>query len=215
MYLPPLQPVTSKDVYISGDVTIHPSAALAPGVILQAAPNSKIVIEAEVSIGMGTVINAYQGEVVIANGATLGAGSLVIGTSKIGSNACIGTATTIFNSSVDAMAVIAPGSLIGDVSRQYNINENPNNKPQTPETEKTSSPEKVAEQNGSQAKVQTVLDSEATETAEAELEKEKNSSEVKKNPSSVVGQVYINQLLLTLFPNYQSLNPNSSVNKLE
>lgn len=215
MYLPPLQPVTSKDVYISGDVTIHPSAAVARGVILQAAPNSKIVIGAEVSIGMGTVINACQGSIDIANGATLGAGVLIVGASAIGSNACIGTATTIFNSSVDAMAVIAPGSLIGDISRQYTIEENQNNHHQTPETEKTSSPEKVAEQNGSQPKSKTILDSEVTETAEAELEKEKNSSEVEKNPSSVVGQVYINQLLLTLFPNYQSSNPNSSANKLE
>ena len=66
MYLQPLQPVSNKDVYISGDVTIDPSAALAPGVILQAAPNSRIIIGAEVSIGMGTVINAHQGEIAIA-----------------------------------------------------------------------------------------------------------------------------------------------------
>ena len=234
MYLPPLQPVSNKDVYISGDVTVHPSAALAPGVILQAAPNSRIVIGAEVSIGMGTIINACQGEIAIANGATLGAGVLIVGASAIGSNACIGTATTIFNSSVDSMAVITPGSLIGDISRQYNIQETRNNNHQSSETNKVSPQAKIAEQNGwqqesksdselnsetaevsSTAKKSPVVDSEVTDTPELEFEVEKNDSEVEKNPNSVVGQVYINQLLLTLFPHYRSSNPDSQQDKLE
>ncbi|MDJ0687081.1 MAG: hypothetical protein QNJ41_01085 [Xenococcaceae cyanobacterium MO_188.B32] len=234
MYLPPLQPVINKDVYINGDVTIHPSAAIAPGVILQAAPNSRITIGAEVSIGMGTVINACQGEIAIADGATLGAGVLIVGAGAIGSNACIGTATTIFNSSVDAMVVITPGSLIGDISRPYNIQETPNNNFQSSAPQKVSSTAKVSEQNGSQPESKsddelnsettevnsttpksTVLDSEVTDTTEVELEPEKNGSEVEKKPNSVVGQVYINQLLLTLFPHSRSSNPNSPQDKLE
>ena len=238
MYLPPLQPVSNKDVYTNGDVTIHPSAAIAPGVILQAAPNSRITIGAEVSIGMGTVINACKGEIIIADGATLGAGVLIVGASEIGSNACIGTATTIFNSSVDAMVVITPGSLIGDISRPYNIQETPqetpNNNSQSSAPKKVSPTAKVSEQNGSQLESKsddeltsettevnsttpksTVLDSEVTDTTEVELEPEKNGSEVDKNPNAVVGQVYINQLLLTLFPHYRSSNPNSPQDKLE
>ncbi len=234
MYLQPLQPVSNKDVYISGDVTIDPSAALAPGVILQAAPNSRIIIGAEVSIGMGTVINAHQGEIAIASGATLGAGVLIVGASEIGSNACIGTATTIFNNSVDSMAVIAPGSLIGDSSRQHNIQENQNNNHRSSDTEIPSSTAKVTEKNGfqpesksepelnaetaeiSNAKEETYeLDSEVTDTAEVELEEEKNNSQNGKNPNPVVGQVYINQLLLTLFPHYQSANSNSQQDTLE
>ena len=52
IYLPPPQPVLNTDIRISGDVDIHPTASLAPGVILQAAPNCRIVIRADVCIGM-------------------------------------------------------------------------------------------------------------------------------------------------------------------
>ena len=52
-YLPPPQPISNKDIRISGDVDIHPTASLASGVILQAAPNSKIIVGADVCIGMG------------------------------------------------------------------------------------------------------------------------------------------------------------------
>lgn len=228
MYLPPLQPVSNKDVYINGDVTIHPSATLAPGVILQAAPNSRIVIGADVSLGMGTVINASQGEIVIASGATLGAGVLIVGTSVIGSNSCVGTATTIFNSSVDSMAVIAPGSLIGDSSRAENLSETHNNHHQA--SKSPSSPEKVAQQNGFNAQVKSELKPEATkvsspkaesvsvepevtETHKVEVPEEKNSDKSDKDPNLVVGKVYINQLLLTLFPHYQSLERKSPPDK--
>ena len=234
MYLPPLQPVSSKDVYISGDVTIHPSAVLAPGVVLQATPNSRIIIGAEVSIGMGTIINAYQGSVEIGNGATLGAGVLIVGDSTIGSNACIGTTTTIFNASIDSMTVIAPGSLIGDTSRQHRIEETQNNHHQSSETQTLSSQAKVDEHNGfsQNAKPDTQINfetaevnpknqestdnnSEVSDTTEVDFESSKDSSEVEQKPNSVVGQVYINQLLLTLFPHYQYSNPNSQQNELE
>jgi carbon dioxide concentrating mechanism protein CcmN len=76
MYLPPLQPVSNSKIRISGDVKIHPSAVLAPGVILQAAPNSSIVIGAEVCIGMGAILNAYQGCIEIESGAILGSGAV-------------------------------------------------------------------------------------------------------------------------------------------
>jgi carbon dioxide concentrating mechanism protein CcmN len=117
MYLPPLQPVANSDIRICGDVEIHPTASIAPGVILQAAPNSRIIIGIDACIGMGVIISAYGGVVEIANGVTLGSGVLIVGQSQVGSNACVGTATTIFNASVDAMAVVTPGSIIGDSSR--------------------------------------------------------------------------------------------------
>lgn len=118
MYLPPLQPVSNSDIRVCGDVIIHPTASIAPGVILQAAPNSSIVIEAEVCIGMGAIINAYQGLIKIESGAILGSGVLIIGAGKIGTNACIGSATTIFNASVSPLTVIVPGSIVGDTSRK-------------------------------------------------------------------------------------------------
>ena len=117
MYLPPLQPINNTEIRICGDVDIHPSASIAPGAILQASADSRIVIGADACIGMGTIISAYNGEIEIASGVTLGSGVLIVGSGKVGSNACIGTATTIFNCSVKAMEVVEPGSILGDRSR--------------------------------------------------------------------------------------------------
>ncbi|MDH6066844.1 transferase [Chrysosporum ovalisporum APH033B] len=118
MSVPPLHLSNNFDPYISGEVTVHPSAVLAPGVILQAAVNSKIIIGPGVCIGMGSIIQVSEGILEIEAGANLGAGFLMIGKGKIGANACIGSATTVFNCSVEAGAVIAPGSILGDTSRQ-------------------------------------------------------------------------------------------------
>lgn len=46
MQLPPLQPFVNLEPFVSGDVKIDPSAAIAPGVILQAASNCQIIIGA-------------------------------------------------------------------------------------------------------------------------------------------------------------------------
>jgi carbon dioxide concentrating mechanism protein CcmN len=119
MSVPPLRLGSSFESYISGEVIIHKSAVIAPGVILQAAPNSKIIVGAGVCIGMGSIIQVDQGTLEIEAGASLGAGFLMIGEGKIGSNACIGAATTVFRSSVPSAQVIQPGSILGycDASR--------------------------------------------------------------------------------------------------
>ena len=106
------------DTHIYGDVIIHPSAVLAPGIILQAATNSRIVIGAGVCLGMGSILQVSEGILEIEAGANLGAGFLMVGQGKIGANACIGAATTVFNYSVVPGQVIAPGSILGDTSRQ-------------------------------------------------------------------------------------------------
>ena len=106
------------DAHIHGDVIIHPSAVIAPGVILQAATNSKIVIGAGVCLGMGSILQVSEGILEIEAGANLGAGFLMVGEGKIGANACIGAATTVFNCSVAPGQVIPSGSILGDNSRQ-------------------------------------------------------------------------------------------------
>jgi carbon dioxide concentrating mechanism protein CcmN len=238
MYLPPLQPVSNSNIRISGDVKIHPSAVLAPGVILQAAPESSIVIGAEVCIGMGTILNAYQGCIEIETGAILGAGVLVIGAGKIGTNACVGTATTIFNASVPSMAAIAPGSLVGDTSRQVKnmvdravggsyqeLRDGSKVGKASPPSGATISNEgkEISEQattnNGFQAETnqttervgETPVESSASngenaENAPVDLELETNSSKAQSSKKPIVGQVYINELMLTLFPHNQYLN---------
>ncbi len=238
MYLPPLQPVSNSNIRISGDVKIHPSAVLAPGVILQAAPNSSIVIGAEVCLGMGTILNAYQGCIEIESGAILGSGVLVIGAGKIGTNACVGTATTIFNTSVPSMAAIAPGSLLGDTSRQVkkmvdravgassqDLRNGSKVGKASPLSESSiaSEEEEIFEQattnNGFKAETNqttssvdtTSVDSSESTSDEADnapvdLELETNSSKAQSTKKPVVGQVYINELMLTLFPHNQYLN---------
>ena len=98
---------------MSGDVVIDPSAVIGAGVILQAAPHCQIKIGAGVCIGMGAILNASQGNVEIEAGVVLGAGVMIIGAGTIGENACVGASTTILETTVAPMQVIAPGSLLG------------------------------------------------------------------------------------------------------
>ncbi|MDZ8104440.1 MAG: transferase [Nostoc sp. DedQUE12a] len=135
MSVPPLRLSNNFDSYISGEVTVHPSAVLAPGVILQAAANSKIIIGPGVCIGMGSILQVHEGTLEVEAGANLGAGFLMVGKGKIGANACIGSATTVFNTSVEPGQVIPPGSILGDTSRQINqtnqLSSSPDNPPAT------------------------------------------------------------------------------------
>ncbi|TVU54285.1 MAG: carbon dioxide concentrating mechanism protein, partial [Arthrospira sp. PLM2.Bin9] len=107
--------------YVSGDVTIDPSVAIAPGVVITAAPDSQIAIAPGVCIGMGTIIHADQGILEIDKGVCIGNTVLIVGAGKIGSLACIGSESTLINSDIPSQHVVASGSLIGDQSRQVNF----------------------------------------------------------------------------------------------
>ena len=117
MAVPPLHLGSNFDSYISGEVIVHPSAVLAPGVILQAGPDGKIIIGLGVCVGMGTILQVDQGTLEIEAGVNLGAGFLMVGAGKIGKNACIGSATTVFHCSVEQGKIVVPGSILGDKSR--------------------------------------------------------------------------------------------------
>ena len=212
-YLPPPQPILNKDIRISGDVEIHPTASLAPGVILQAAPNSSIVIGADVCIGMGAIISACQGTIEIEAGAILGSGVLIIGESKIGNNCCIGTSTTIFRENVAAMAVIEPGSIVGDASRQVKIKQEPaNNDPNGKASSKSARNDlngSSASKNGRAAESpSTVAGFSQNSTSTSHVETP--TTPVPKSKVPVVGQVYLNELLITLFPHRKNLDSNSN-----
>jgi carbon dioxide concentrating mechanism protein CcmN len=118
MSVPMLRLSDNFDTCISGEVNIHKSAVIAPGVILQASANSKIIIGPGVCIGMGSILQVNEGILEIEAGANLGAGFLMVGQGKIGANACIGAATTVFNCSVAPEQVVPAGSILGDRSRQ-------------------------------------------------------------------------------------------------
>ena len=109
---------TLSHYHFSGDVSIHESATIAPGVILQADPESRIIIGADVCIGSGSILHAHEGTLNIAQGVTIGTKVLLIGSLKIGENACIGSASTLFNCSLVEGQVLPPGSLLGNCGRQ-------------------------------------------------------------------------------------------------
>ncbi|PSO47682.1 MAG: transferase [Cyanobacteria bacterium SW_9_44_58] len=108
-------------VYVNGDVSIEETAAIAPGVILQACGEGRIIIKAGACLGMGTVLTANQGTIEIGEGAILGAGVLIVGYGKISDRVCIGSASTIIETSVENTQLISPGSLLGDSSRQETL----------------------------------------------------------------------------------------------
>ena len=213
MYLPPPQPILNKDIRVSGDVEIHPTASLAPGVILQAAPNGRIVIGADVCIGMGAIINACESTIEIGDGAILGSGVLIVGKCKIGNNSCIGTSTTIFQGNVAAMATIKPGSIVGDTSRQVKLdNSDRGGSPTASRTETKSAKSHFNGKSASKSRTENAPQPDVTQnghrdgdSAEIPLETTVESS-VQNSKNPVVGQLYINELLVTLFPHKKTSN---------
>jgi carbon dioxide concentrating mechanism protein CcmN len=197
MYLPPLHPQPHRDIYVSGDVTIHPSAAIAPGVLIQAEVDSRVVIGAGVCIGMGAVIHAYAGRLEVQSGAVLGAGVLLMGVSQVGAGASIGASSTILDSTIAAQTIVPPGSLVGDRSRQGGISEA---EEPTVDAQPSGEAEQRAEGNGSESDPETspVVES---ETTPAETAASQNGSNLAcKMVTHVYGQAYVNELLSTLLP---------------
>ena len=232
MYFPPPQPILNKDIRVSGDVEIHPTASLAPGVILQAAPNGRIVIGADVCIGMGAIINACEEIIEIGDGAILGSGVLIVGKCKIGNNSCIGTSTTVFEGNVAAMATIKPGSIVGDTSRQVKLDNSDRvlkdtashiAEPSAHRTETKSAKSHFNGKSASKSRTENAPRPDVTQNGHrdrvAEPTASRDSAEiplkttvessVQNSKTPVVGQLYINELLVTLFPHKKTSNFNS------
>jgi carbon dioxide concentrating mechanism protein CcmN len=176
---------------MSGDVTIQDGAAIAPGVLLQADRDGRIVIRSGACIGVGAVLHAHQGTVEVGEGANVGAEVLLIGQVSIGANACIGSATTILNSAIAAGEVVPPGSLIGDNSR-------PEEALQVTDTVVYPMAEAVS--NGASA----------PESTDSPPVSQDESSPQEKAGVNVYGQMYVNQLLVKMFPNSARINQPTS-----
>ncbi|AFY99762.1 carbon dioxide concentrating mechanism protein [Calothrix sp. PCC 6303] len=221
MTVPPLYLCDRIDSYISGEVKIHPSAVVAPGVIFQAAANSRIVISQGVCIGMGAILQVDRGTLLVEAGVSIGAGFLMIGSGTIGANSCIGSATTVFNSSVAPKQVVPPGSIIGDQSRV--ISES-HSQPALPSSEPKPEPELQLEDDlwaespkNQQPEIKPEIKPEANKdnlTAVSNSEEElavppqtEPPSETPNNfGANIYGQSSVQRLLVTLFPHRQSLN---------
>jgi carbon dioxide concentrating mechanism protein CcmN len=230
MSSPLLSDYVRSDVSISGDVTVSPEAVITSGVILRAAADSQIVIEADVCLGKGTIVHAFAGSVIIERGAILGAKVLIFGAGTIGSQACIGAEATIINPEITAKTVIATGALVGDESRQIDETLKPDDEDFWATSEPTAT--ETLDFSGFVAKVESGVGSadaasqiepsvesvvfveskpegEETEaTTEVKIEAHQGTNNV------IVGKLYVNQLLVKLFPHRQDdrneLNGNNS-----
>jgi carbon dioxide concentrating mechanism protein CcmN len=218
-----MQPVINSDLRIYGEVEIHPTASLAPGIILIAAPGNRIIIGADVCIGSGVIFNAGQGDIEIESDAILGSEVLIIGKTHIGNKACIGSSVTIFQTSIPATTVVASGSILGDTSRQVEIFEISAKSAEKTHQEEYPSfwdepAENIAEthtdlNNNNDIATQTTPSGQENlnETSPQEEVKPVDISELDINGEKpgqtkgvAIGQVYINQLLFTLFPHRQN-----------
>ncbi|MDX2273683.1 MAG: carbon dioxide concentrating mechanism protein [Cyanobacteriota bacterium] len=180
MYLPASDPLSDSCYFMSGDVRIAPGVGIAPGVLLQADPDSYIEIAAGVCIGMGSILHAHAGSLVIEGGATLGTGVLLIGRGHVGSHACIGSSSTIWNASVLPAQVVPPGSMVGDGSRP------------SPETS-TDPPAKPLP---------------VSPVAQVERISNDPPPPAPKSTSHVLGQAQLNRLLSKIYPFRQQLGLN-------
>jgi carbon dioxide concentrating mechanism protein CcmN len=208
MYLSPLQLSSNSQILMSGDVVVNEGAAIAPGVILQAEPGSRISIAAGACIGLGVILHAREGTLEIGAGVILGAGVLVVGAGTIGTSACIGAGTTLINPCIDQMQIMPAGSLIGDTSRQASAEATaaaPTAAPTAPETPEATTPPvapPIEPPSPAQTPPQTAPET-ATDAPESTAAEPPQPGET---PTILYGQAHINRLLGTLFPHRQAFN---------
>ena len=208
MYLSPLQLSSNSQILMSGDVVVNEGAAIAPGVILQAEPGSRISIAAGACIGLGVILHAREGTLEIGAGVILGAGVLVVGAGTIGTSACIGAGTTLIDPCIDQMQIMPAGSLIGDTSRQASAEATaaaPTAAPTSPETPEATTPPvapPIEPPSPAQTPPQTPPET-AAEPPESTAAEPPQPGEI---PTILYGQAHINRLLGTLFPHRQAFN---------
>jgi len=120
--------VSDTHYCVVGDVSVDATAAIAPGVVLQASSGSRITIGAGVCIAAGVCVQSRRGVLAIASGVSLGANVLVVGSGDIGANACVSAGSTLINPSVSSDAILPPDTLIGEsgtgVAKQSRFQEN-------------------------------------------------------------------------------------------
>ena len=208
MYLSPLQLSSNSQILMSGDVVVNEGAAIAPGVILQAEPGSRISIAAGACIGLGVILHAREGTLSIGAGVILGAGVLVVGAGTIGTSACIGAGTTLINPCIDQMQIMPAGSLIGDTSRQASAEATaaaPTAAPTSPETPEATTPP-VAPPIEPPSPPQTPPQTAPEKAAEPPESTAAEPPQPGETPTILYGQAHINRLLGTLFPHRQAFN---------
>lgn len=187
MRSPPL--IQDAHFCVSGDVTIHPTAAIAPGVMLQADPGCQLVISAGTCIGIGSILHASQGNLVLEAGVTLGSGVLIVGAATVGTNACIGSASTLLNQSIEPQQIVPAGSLMGDESRQVAL------------------AEQSGEFAGSAPEASSSSPSRPTGSSFSSSPPAEPAPEVPRPTQVVYGRAYLERIMVTMFPHRQAVEP--------
>ncbi|USR92515.1 hypothetical protein NEA10_07305 [Phormidium yuhuli AB48] len=237
----PISPLEREDVFVSGDVTIHANAAIAPGVVLQAGPNERIIIADGVCLGLGVVIHAHQGNICVKAGANLGAGVLIVGACTVGPYASIGAASTIINQDIAPDDVVPAGTVLGDRSRPQEAVPPEVSNPAPPQSEMPSpwdaeSSETSVHQEDQQptppqadsgtppetsapdpsGPPESPPDSQEAESPNPDPAIPNVEEAVESEPAVVkrliYGQVHLNQMLTTLFPHAHHLKSPSNPN---
>jgi carbon dioxide concentrating mechanism protein CcmN len=180
----------ARDTRITGQVTVHPTAVIASGVLLQADSESELVIGAGVCIGMGSVIHAQGGRLVIGDGVNLGAVVLIVGVGTIGDQSCVGTAATLFHPRLETGTVVPPGVLVAQDLVPVLVLE-PTVPPVTPEP--TAPPVTPIPTPEPSPVVPPVM--------ETTIPIDSLPPTIPKPPPGhVIGEVFLSQLRMTLFP---------------
>jgi len=107
-----LRPPADHQIRIQGDVRVDPNAMIGPGVLIQADPDAQITIAAGVCIGMGVILHAFGGSLIIEAGVNLGAGVLVVGQGLIAAQCCIGSTATLCNPQLQPGQLVSAGTVI-------------------------------------------------------------------------------------------------------
>ncbi|EDX84785.1 hypothetical protein S7335_2482 [Synechococcus sp. PCC 7335] len=115
LYQPP-RSLSDTHYCVVGDVTVDSTAAIAPGVVLQASSGSRIVIEKGACLAGGVCLQSRQGILTICAGASLGANVLIIGHGVVGTNACVSPSSTVIDPQIEPSAIVPPCSVLNRVA---------------------------------------------------------------------------------------------------
>jgi carbon dioxide concentrating mechanism protein CcmN len=201
--------------YIGKNVEVSPNVVIAAGAVLDAAPGSRLVIEADVCIGSGVVIQVYGGDLTLGAGVNLGKEVLLVGCGAIAPRACIGAESTVMNPQIEADAVIPARSLIGDRGQPL---PSPASTTDTNGAQASPKPESASEntsQNGQspEAPPPVATDNNSSKAEEnGASEKSSEAAEVSTLTAAnmVYGRDQVMQLVKTLFPHRDMLNGNQN-----
>lgn len=199
------------DYYIGANVEIAPDVAIAAGVVLEAAPNARLVIASGVCIGLGVIVQAAGGKLVLGAGVNLGSGVLIVGQGLVGPHACIGAESSLLNPQVAAGAVLPARSLHG-VADSLGSDRVANNGHSVASANNGHGPPGADHDGSGNAPADASASSETTaESAEAGQNgaAETQPDEAGLAPNRVVyGREQVTQLMKTLFPHRDALNGN-------